>query len=96
MLILRLCCWPLHVAATFQYLFSGEVDIGSMEAVDQFQVEKTQIQDSLKELEFIDLEDWIKIIPVNEIETISLFDEVAYGKWFSVPSPVALTQANEK
>ncbi len=80
-----------------KYRLSARLDvIGSMEINTQLLEERAKIEESLVELEFIELEDWIKIIPVSEIETISLFDEVAYGKWFSVPSNSAIrTEATE-
>lgn len=76
-----------------KYRLSARLEvIGSMKIEAHLLEEKTKIEESLVELEFIDLEDWIKIIPVSEIETISLFDEAAYGKWFSVSSsPASLT-----
>jgi hypothetical protein len=41
-------------------------------------------------LDSVDIHDWIKVIPLAEVETASFHDEVAYRQWFSkAPDPTS-------
>lgn len=45
---------------------------------------------SLGDLPNFDAKDWIKVIPLKEIESASFYDPIAYGAWFSIgSSPVS-------
>ena len=45
--------------------------------------ERKRARAVLKEFESLDIEDWFKLIPLDQIETISPFDEEAYELWFA-------------
>jgi hypothetical protein len=48
----------------------------------ELQQERQQIESFLDELIPIDFDDWVKHIPIDQIESISSFDEVAYELWY--------------
>ncbi len=52
-------------------------------SVKQLREEKRKIESLLRNFEGFELEDWIKLLPVDQIESISPFDEEAYERWFS-------------
>ena len=50
---------------------------------DDLQNECAKIQDILAQFDGLNVDDWTKLIPVEQIETISPFDELAYERWFA-------------
>jgi hypothetical protein len=56
------------------------------ETIQQQKTERQQIEKDLEPYSqrgSFDLSDWVKIIPVSEIESASLYKDEDYGKWFS-------------
>ncbi len=49
---------------------------------EELQQERAQIESFLDELIPIDFDDWVKHIPIDQIESISSFDELAYDLWY--------------
>ena len=43
----------------------------------------------------VDIQDWVKVIPVKEIESASFYDAKAYALWFSAPDKIVAAE-NEK
>ena len=49
----------------------------------ELEAEYLQIEEILAQFEDLNVDDWTKLIPVEQIETISPFDELAYERWFA-------------
>lgn len=61
------------------------------EVAEELQAECAKIEAILAQFDGLNVEDWTKLIPVEQIETISPFDEEAYARWFAQRESVEVT-----